>query len=382
MFSRDEFLIAFSNQQAVNAPAGGPPLPIADRERLSLIIMNEHSREIVTYMDDAWELHNELRAGRIGSARSTSYTQGVIAAAMAAANEETYVDANGNPIVPGFGCLHLIYAFLIENTRTYAIFDRVLQNFNDGEKLGVATAQTRNWLNVTEALFYRQQRAHDHAPVSTLTSDFRADGEAIRRNAYYRMFGMDLNHGTDDNRPYPYNKPDASNRNFAATLEGLLRNLWVAITNVNNNNNVNPTDNAEIENLARILYIMLQNRRINGTITREEFSAVATLDWLRFTLSFNSPIVVDLRAQAESEFERLKKIAERVGLPCHGKSDEYFQLAGPMSALLQGIENQTLVDTGTFLAFPQIDNIINNWSKVTGKVLKTMPTPVVSQPAA
>ncbi len=384
MFSKDAFLIALSGNLPAAVAVNNPPgLSIDERRDIANQIMKAHAREIVTYMDLAWENHNVLQdGGGVGGANAPTYAPVGVAGALEAANFATVFDPNTQPRVPQFGCFHLIYAYMLENTRMYELFGRVIQAFNEGETLGMTTPETRQWITMTEALFYRQQSAHDHAPVSTLTSDSRADGRAIRRNAYYRMFGMDLNHGTDDNKPYPYNKPSASNKGFVPTLENLLRNLWVAITNVQNINNVNPTDNAEIENLARVLYVMLQNRRLNGTLTREEFSAVGTLDWLRLAVSFNSPIVVDLRAEAESEYERLKKIADRVGLPCHGKSDEYFQLAGPMSGLLQGIENQTLIDTGTFLAYPQIDNIINNWSKVTGKVMKQMPTPVVNQSVA
>jgi hypothetical protein len=41
-----------------------------------------------------------------------------------------------------------------------------------------------------------------------LSNYVRPDIHATRRNAYQRMFGMDLNHGTDDNKPYPYVKAD------------------------------------------------------------------------------------------------------------------------------------------------------------------------------
>ncbi|MDH3337085.1 MAG: hypothetical protein OEM76_04590 [Gammaproteobacteria bacterium] len=192
---------------------------------------------------------------------------------------------------------------------------------------------------------------------------------------------MDLNHGTDANKPYPYTKPKASNKDFVATLEELLRQVWIAIVN-DGTTTGDPTDEAEIEHLARRLRVMLTNRRLEGTLTREEFAAVHTMDWLRLAVTSNSDVVTDLRATAASESERLKKIAERVGLPSHGKSDDYIELAYPMSTLLQLIEDGTLSNRADFLGFAPIDNIINHWSRATGKVLKKMPRPVVRQTAA
>lgn len=371
MFSHDIFLIAFGTTQ-LNRQIAGPPIAHADRIAAASVLMQAHPREIISYMEEAWETHNRLRPSQASQMASALYRPGALANNMTASIAQ---------MAPAFGCFHLIYAYLLENTRMYELFNRVIDLFNSGETLGAASPASRQWLTITEALFYRQQHAHDHAPVSTLTSDSRSDGRAIRRNAYYRMFGMDLNHGTNDNKPYPYTKPNASNTDFVSTFEELLRQIWIAIIHLGSTAG-NPTDDAEIQHLARKLFVMLTNRRISGTLTREEFSAVTTLDWLRLAVSFDSEIVKDLRAQAASESERLKKIAERVMLASHGKADDYFELAAPMSALLQGIENQILFDTASFLAFPQIENIITHWSRATGKVLKRMPQPVIRQSAA
>ena len=51
---------------------------------------------------------------------------------------------------------HLIYAYMIENTRIYEIMGRVIYEFLHGEKLGAPTSPaTQLWLRSTEELFYR-----------------------------------------------------------------------------------------------------------------------------------------------------------------------------------------------------------------------------------
>src|SRR5262249_9755040 len=90
-------------------------------------------------------------------------------------------------------CNHLIYAYMIENTGILEIFKNVLCEYLHGETLGTFTdleLEAHQWMRTTEELFYR-----DTSPyfVTSLTSEVRPQLRAVRRNAYYRMFGMDLN---------------------------------------------------------------------------------------------------------------------------------------------------------------------------------------------
>jgi hypothetical protein len=266
---------------------------------------------------------------------------------------------------------HLIYAYMIENTRIYEIFRRVLYEFLHGEKLGVPTPAAQHWLRNTEELFYRDPPAFS---ITAITSDIRSDLRASRRNAYHRMFGMDLNHGTDDNQPYPYVKADAYNNEFITVLEELLREVWVAITNVGNTSGVNPTDRGKIENLVENLHNMLMSRRESGNLSREEFVAVATMSWFHLTVSFDSPIIAALRAEAASPEQRLFKVAQRVGLPAHGLSKSYFDIADPISRILIQIEaSSTGIVPGLLVSGPLQDTMntaIAHLSTITGRDLK------------
>jgi hypothetical protein len=274
---------------------------------------------------------------------------------------------------------HLIYAYMIENTRIYEIFRRVVHEFLHGEKLGVpGSADSQRWLRTTEELFYR-----DPPPffITAVTSHIRADIHATRRNAYQRMFGMDLNHGTDDNKPYPYVKAEAANSEFVNTFEEFLREVWIGIENVNNVSGANPTDNAKIADLAEKLHDMLITRRQTGNLSREEFVFVSMLSWFHLTVDSDLPIIQDLRAQATSPEERLFKIAQRVGLPAHGLSKNYFDIADSISRILILIETGLLndADAAPALYTPAQDGggpdvamrtIIRHWSIITGREMK------------
>jgi hypothetical protein len=283
---------------------------------------------------------------------------------------------------------HLIYAYLIENTRIYEIFRRVLHEYLHGERLEVASVAGQHFLRATEDLFYK-----DTPPfvINSLTSWIRPDIGATRRNAYWRMFAMDLNHGPNQGGAYPYEKAQAANLDFVSTFEALLREVWRGIENFNNSSGPNTTDDTAIANLAQQLFDMLRVRRQNGTLAREEFFFVTTMSWFHLAVEFNSPIVVDLKAEATSPEERLRKIGERVGIPAHAKSESYFLMAEPLSRILIGMERgqfstpsgaQTLYFAPTGTPNPIRDDmqtIITHWSIATGRDMKA---PARGGPAA
>ena len=153
-------------------------------------------------------------------------------------------------------------------------------------------------MRTTEELFYR-----DPPPffITAVTSHVRADIQATRRNAYQRMFGMDLNHGMEDNKPYPYVKAEAANSEFVNTFEEFLREVWIGVENVNNQSGAKPTDDAKIADLAEKLHDMLITRRQAGNLSREEFVFVSMLSWFDLTVDTGTlTIIRDLRAEAAS----------------------------------------------------------------------------------
>jgi len=274
---------------------------------------------------------------------------------------------------------HIVYAYMLENTRIVEIFRRVLYEWVHGERLPTPTQATQRWIHVTEQVFFQL------APwfsVRAVTSTLRPDGSGVRRNAYYRLLGMDLNHGLDDGRPYPYAKADAANRDFAMVFEALLAEVWRGYANRNTTVAENLTDNTAILNLIRRLREMLQSRRTGGALSREEFDAVAMLSWFHLTVEFDTQVVIDLNARSEGIADRVKKIGERVGLSAHARSDAYLQLAVPMSNVLLAIENDTIPNAqdlyadGAFYQQDMLD-IITHWSIATGRNLKD---PALRQP--
>lgn len=283
---------------------------------------------------------------------------------------------------------HLIYAYMIENIRVYEIFEKVLFEYLHGERLGPPLPDAQHWLRNTEELFYR-----DPAPFSIygVVSDVRPDKRASRRNAYYRMFGMELNHGAGKEKTYNYQKPEVANREFVATFEAFLREVWIGISNVGNASGSNPTDNAAIANLARQLSDMLRTRRQNGNLSRQEFWYVAMMSWFHLTIEPTNPplpIIASLRAEAPREDQVLFKVAERVGQPVYSRAYDLFQLAEPMSRILTQIEMETYNNPAAVPALyteatngPEADmrTIITHWSLATGKDMKVRKGSSISQ---
>ena len=353
-------------------------------EIAALKVFDLHPLQLARFLEEAWFMRTDA-AGRPSVALPATVIDDLgsdLEPSPPIATDIYPLDFSLEPVAAGRRSQwnHLIYAYMVENTRIFEIMRRVLQEYLHGEMLEVPTDATHRWLRATEDLFYRDASS---AGIHAVTSWVRPDIGASRRNAYFRFFGMDLNHGTADNRPYPFEKPKAANRDFVQIWEEFLREVWKGIENSINTSGVNATDDAGIANLAQQLFDMLRVRRRNGNLSREEFVYVATLSWFHLTVEFDSPIVRDLKAEAPSPEERLRKIGERVGLPAHAKSESYFILAETMSRLLIGIEMGLFNSPANVRALyapptPAVPNplredvmaIITQWSMATGRDLK------------
>jgi hypothetical protein len=129
---------------------------------------------------------------------------------------------------------------------------------------------------------------------------------------------------------------------------------------------------------------MLNDRRQHGNLTREEYVSVCAMSWFHLTVygykSSNAPIVIDMKAEASSPEERLRKLGERVGVPAHGKARSLFMLAERVSTLLIEIEQERYSDAANVdvLFDPKVGpdtssdmlTIINHWTNATGHNLK------------
>lgn len=284
---------------------------------------------------------------------------------------------------------HLGYSYVLENTRAVQIFARVVREYRSGEGLGTPSVATQRWLDITEVLLFGA--ANPIAPWLG-TSALRTDPEAIRRNAYWRLFGLDLAFSSDDGRQPSYDKAKAANTNFVQLFEELLFEVWQAIANVRNTSGANVADPDRIFRLAEALQFALRSRRQVQTLSREELVASTALGWVHLTLSANTPVVEDLEAEASSPAERLRLIGQRVGLAPHSRSSSLIAMAEALSVFLRTIESGVISDsTFTWMLYDtgQPDNIANyshrlitEWAAATGRNLKVRATPVEMRPVA
>jgi len=275
---------------------------------------------------------------------------------------------------------HLIYAYIVENTRIFDIFAKVLETYMFTEQLETPSQESQLfWRNLEYLIF------GDATPsmIWTTTSRSRRDEIADRLTSYYWMFGIDLSHAPDIAAQHPYQKPAAANRDFIPTFEAFAREVWRGIVNARNTSGANDTDATVIATLARRLYDMMATRRINGNLSREEFRAVSIISFLHLAVQYDSPAVVDLKASASSPEMRLQKIAERVHMTCHVKSKPFFDLAAPFSTLLQSVESGAFNSpAGAQLLYTQTpanvvsrnaEEVIDQYSLATGRDLKSKP---------
>lgn len=371
----------FRNLATLLAPGVIPDVARAEN------LMNTHPVQLFRYLDESWS--------NGGVARLTS------ASNVFLGEDENIIPILRRPTLgpepSGFGLSaarqpweHLIYAYLLENTGMFRIFRRVVELYAVGEALEVPVERTRQWLRTTEELLLR-----DPPPfhIGSLTSSVRPDLEATRRNAYWRLLGMDLDHGAPSGGPYPYPKVEHANVDFVANFESLLTEVWQGYINRINTSGENSSDAAAVANRASILSKGLRVRRLRGNLAREEFFFTAVMSWFHITLESNNAVILDLKATADHPADRLRKIGERVGIAPHPRSRDLIEMAEAASTILRSCElekfNQdsdaaTLYEADTPIR-QDVLKIINHWSLATGRNLKarraeTLP-PQMRRPA-
>jgi hypothetical protein len=260
--------------------------------------------------------------------------------------------------------------------------------YRTSEALGAPTQETRKWVEATEALLFG---AANPLTAWLSVSNVRADPEAVRRNAYWRMFGLDLAFGGEDNSAPVYDKAQAANTSFAPLFEELLFELWQAIGNERNFAGVNQSDDDRIFRIAEQLRFILRARRQTEMLRREELSAATALGWAELTVSYDSPVVLDLGANASNPADRLRTMGERVGLSAHSMSAAFFSMAKEISIFLRVIESgivsgpdKAWVLYATRPPAPGPDEpvgsearrVITEWAAATSKNLKERSKPV------
>jgi hypothetical protein len=235
---------------------------------------------------------------------------------------------------------HLIYAYLVESTGITEIMAEVVRRYVTGETLPTPSIATTAWLRTTEDLFFRDPPLFR---VGSIVSQLRPDARINRRNAYWRMFGLDLPHPASgiDGQPWKQSAGAAVNSRFLEVWNELLRQVWLGIENEKNSSGSNPTDSNYIAYLCQSIGEMLRLRRRGAMLSREEFSYVCLQNLLHLTVEYDTALVTDLSATASfggNPADRLAVIGRMVGIAPSRHSRELFEIANLMSPVLWTIE--------------------------------------------
>lgn len=280
---------------------------------------------------------------------------------------------------------HLIYAYLIEATGIFEIFADVVRRYVVGETLPTPSPDSVAWVRSTEELFFRDPPLFSTS--GALASQLRPEAAVNRRNAYWRMFGLDLPHPVRgiSGQPWRRDVGPTINTRFLELWNELLRQVWLGYENDTNTSGSKPTDPSYVAYLCQTLSEMLKLRRQGGMLAREEFAFVSMMSWFHLSVEYDTSIVVDLKATAGARgnaADRLAAIGARVGIAPSRQSRELFELADLMSTVLWAIEMglfngpgnaEMLYKHGTPNAISTtLNRIIDLWQSATGERVKDL----------
>ena len=301
---------------------------------------------------------------------------------------------------------HLFYSYLLENTRLLQIFERVIEKYVHDEDFGIAPQNVYQWILNSEKIFFKDSSSRS----SNIRSLLRISYDANRRNAYYRMFGVDLAFGDINSQSggaFTYHKATTANQQFIPLFERYLSEIWQGYINARNTSGPNTSDVNNLVELAIQLQELLAARRggrpgggLNAysstNLSMEEFASVFLATWFTFIISDNTPVVQFLNCQSSTIGERLIKIGAKVGIPAHTKCQALFEMAGPASNILNLLEAGGYLNTNasvqTMLSSLNPGNaisqdsdymnyfllVINNWEKATGHKIKNVEANVTA----
>lgn len=282
---------------------------------------------------------------------------------------------------------HLFYAYLIEATGIFEILGDVVRRYVVGETLAAPSSDTIAWVRATEELFFRDPPLFSTG--GALMSHLRPSAAVNRRNAYWRMFGMDLPHPVGrgiQGQPWKVDVGGTSNTRFLELWNELLRQVWLGYENDTNTSGAKATDISYIAYLCQTLNELFKLRRQGGMLAREEFAFVTMMSWFHLTIEFDTPVVEDLNANAGGQgnaADRLAAIGARVGISPSRQSRELFELADLISPILWSIELGLFNDPAKAeLLFKHdkvsnpiatnMNRIIDLWQSATGERVKDL----------
>lgn len=285
---------------------------------------------------------------------------------------------------------HLFYAYLVESTGITEIIAEVVRRYVTGETLPTPRIATTAWVRGTEDMFFRDPPLFR---MGGLTSQLRPDAGVNRRNAYWRMFGLDLPHAAAGvhGQPWKLTAGAAANTRFLELWNELLRQVWLGIENETNESGPKATDISYIAYLCQTIGEMLRLRRRGGSMSREEFGYVCMMNWMHLTVETDSAVVLDLSAGAGmgigNPADRLAVIGRLVGIQPSNQSRELFELADLVSPVLWSIELGLFNDPvaaellfklhdipspATNAVAKTMNRIVDLWQSATGETVKDL----------
>ncbi|WP_119079210.1 hypothetical protein [Chitinophaga alhagiae] len=366
--------IAYTTDNSfTNALISDPSQAIIDRaDRL----FNLHPSELYALLESAWSfrVRGNFPSGHPENKTALRGLPDSITALFDTSwfNNSTFVtQVNGGDCTGHSLWDHLIYAYVIESTQVYKVFRKLVENYAKGDFEINLTPEVLQWLHNTETLWFA-----DPPVLSSfnMVSHLRSDMYLTRCGLYYRFFGFPL----PGDEQLPYYKAKSSHLNYRRSFERFAEEVWIGVENEVNTTGRRPIDDAAIAFSAYEMQKNFLSQRNNGDITKQEFFFVSMMAWFHLSLEYNSPIVRAFGINEQSPAQRLFALANIVGVPANGLSENLFRLADNMSILLTMIESGIFNDeanvpqlySNTSPISAVMKQIIFNYSHVSGNNLK------------
>lgn len=221
---------------------------------------------------------------------------------------------------------HLIYSYFIESTGIIDVFGSLFKSYLISDDLLKLNRRDDGQLieKIKETINYVYPK-----PISRITPDL----EALRRNAYWRMFGFTIKNNND------FPKVRSYNSEFTKTFEAIMYEIFQGILDKGISIEKLGNPNALAEHLDNF-HTMLINRKYNEIEDISAYWAFA-LERLLSLLDDDDFMIRRLNIRSDGRKSRLIELGERLRVPVAKETLYLFQLAKYMEKFLIRVEDTT-----------------------------------------
>jgi hypothetical protein len=342
-------------------------------------LLRAHPLEIAALVENRWR----ERAGEVGASPEFAWPESTIQQVLIRDFDKrliTPAELKQAELWP-----HLIYAYLIENTGIFEIFQKLSELYRLDSRLPPLKNDSRRFWFMVDSLIFSAP-----PPMTVLSAGaLRGSDEQLERQALYRkVLNLELSNSKENAQHYQSRTPGTPTGDLISNIGAFLHETWRGIVQARPGSIGSKDVNYQkIVSSANAIRNQLSTQRERSDLSLAEFRAAGIMSLLEVAVSDNTAVVEDLNAMSSSAAERLRLIGKQCGIAPNPRAAALFEIAPHFSVLLRFIETDVFKDAGSVetlckerILIDRVEPVISLYREALGNELTASGTELVAFP--